>query len=87
MKKMNFHEMKGGKNGSSCVHIYIYIGAERFSKSCIAQKQGEAKFENIIVGRRDVLSRTKGVDEGGRVEGQCILSGGIFTEWEHELAA
>lgn len=52
----------------------------------------EAKFENIIVGRRDVLSRHKGAEEvegcrrwGGG--GQCILSGDIFTEWEHELAA
>lgn len=30
-------------------------------------KGAEAKFENIIVGRRDVLSRHKGAEEGRRL--------------------
>lgn len=60
------------------VYIYTYIGAERFSKSCIARKQGEAKFGNIIVGRRDVLSRTKGVDEGWKGGGSVHFIGRYF---------
>lgn len=75
---MSFREREGREKRD---HRSSYIGIRNgFGKGWGA----EAKFENIIVGRRDVLSRHKGVEEGRRLQevgggGQCILSGDIFS--------
>lgn len=79
-KKWKWEERK---NGSSKL---VYTGTRRFWKSW----GRKLTLKILSLAGATSYRATKGVgrgSKGGGGGGQCILSGGIFTEWEHELAA
>lgn len=69
------------------IYIYIYRSGTNFRKVASHGSKGRLSLEILSLAGATSYRAQKGWTRGGRVEGQCILSGGIFTEWEHELAA
>lgn len=85
---MNFHERKGREKTDHRSWEYVYIGAKRFSKSTEEGRKLTSKI--LSLAGATSYRATKGVDEGRRAQEvgvSAFYRGGIFTEWEHELAA